>query len=136
MVFEENVLCTPQAADLELTSPPPLTADLPLALGSFHRLAKTNRSSPGKNTFVDRKAIRRLTSGPVTLSVLICTVESHPFSYSGCVLIRLDPFHTYDGDSRVVFRLLVGRSNLRQINTELWAPCCVFVSGSAQWVTV
>lgn len=35
-VLVQNVLCTPQAAHLVLTLPPP-TADLPLAPGSSHR---------------------------------------------------------------------------------------------------
>ncbi len=37
LVLVENVLCTPQAAYLVLTSTPPPTADLPLAPGSSHR---------------------------------------------------------------------------------------------------
>lgn len=36
-VLVQDVLCTPQAAHLEFTSPCPHTADLPLAPGSSHR---------------------------------------------------------------------------------------------------
>lgn len=82
-VLVQNVLCTPQAAHLVLTSPPPPTADLPLAPGSSHRYSKPNITLDSKYTWRETDKEKHVCVFRFQHSSL------HAFDYSGWVYILL-----------------------------------------------